>query len=79
MATGVLPVLLGGATRFLDYLPDSNKRYLATFRLGETTDTQDCTGTVLTRRPVTADRAAVEAALSAFGARSCRCRPCTRR
>ena len=28
MATGVLPVLLGGATRFLDYLPDSNKRYL---------------------------------------------------
>ena len=66
MATGVLPVLLGGATRFLDYLPDSNKRYLATFRLGETTDTQDCTGTVLTRRPVTADRAAVEAALSAF-------------
>ena len=56
MATGVLPVLLGGATRFLDYLPDSNKRYLATFRLGETTDTQDCTGTVLTRRPVTADR-----------------------
>ena len=30
MATGVLPVLLGGATRFLDYLPDSNKRYLAT-------------------------------------------------
>lgn len=66
MATGVLPVLLGGATRFLDYLPDSSKRYLATFRLGETTDTQDCTGTVLTRRPVTADRAAVEAALSAF-------------
>ena len=40
MATGVLPVLLGAATRFLDYLTDSNKRYLATFRLGETTDTQ---------------------------------------
>ena len=74
MATGVLPVLLGGATRFLDYLPDSNKRYLATFRLGETTDTQDCTadrslriGRLLRRR------------FLPFGARSCRCRPCTRR
>lgn len=66
MATGVLPVLLGGATRFLDYLPDSNKRYSATFRLGEVTDTQDCTGTVLERHPVYADVSAVQAALSAF-------------
>lgn len=46
MATGVLPVMLGGATRFLDYLPDSDKGYRAGFMLGKTTDTLDITGTV---------------------------------
>ena len=66
MATGVLPVLLGGATRFLDYLPDSNKRYLATFRLGETTDTQDCTGTVLTRREVSVTQEQLTEVLERF-------------
>lgn len=66
MATGVMTVLLGGATRFASLLPDHDKAYTAVFRLGETTDTLDCTGTVLTTRPVTADRAAVAAALAAF-------------
>lgn len=46
MATGVLPVMLGGATRFLDYLPDSDKGYRAGFILGKTTDTLDITGNV---------------------------------
>lgn len=46
MATGVLPVMLGGATRFLDYLPDSDKGYRAGFILGKTTDTLDITGVV---------------------------------
>ena len=46
MATGVLPVMLGGATRFLDYLPDSDKGYRAGFMLGKTTDTLDITGAV---------------------------------
>lgn len=46
MATGVLPVMLGGATRFLDYLPDSDKGYRAGFMLGKTTDTLDITGVV---------------------------------
>lgn len=46
MATGVLPVMLGGATRFLDYLPDSDKGYRASFILGKTTDTLDITGNV---------------------------------
>ncbi|MCH5320576.1 MAG: tRNA pseudouridine(55) synthase TruB [Eubacterium sp.] len=46
MATGVLPVMLGGATRFLDYLPDSDKGYRASFVLGKTTDTLDITGNV---------------------------------
>lgn len=51
MASGVLPVLLGGATRFLDYLPDSDKAYRAGFQLGAVTDTLDSTGRVLQTRP----------------------------
>ena len=46
MATGVLPVMLGGATRFLDFLPISDKGYRAGFVLGKTTDTLDITGKV---------------------------------
>ena len=46
MATGVLPIMLGGATRFLNYLPDSDKGYRAEFMLGKTTDTLDITGNV---------------------------------
>lgn len=46
MATGVLPVMLGGATRFLDFLPDSDKGYRAKFVLGKTTDTYDITGKI---------------------------------
>lgn len=48
MATGVLPLLLGRATKACDILPDEAKRYTAGFRFGLTTDTQDRTGTVLT-------------------------------
>lgn len=48
-ATGVLPVLIGKGTRIAEYLMDWKKEYLAVMRLGETTDTQDATGTVLTR------------------------------
>ena len=47
MATGVLPEALGKAARFINYLPDSDKAYLARFRCGVTTDTLDITGTVL--------------------------------
>ena len=46
-ATGVLPVLVGRATRIAEYLMDWDKEYRAILRLGETTDTQDATGTVL--------------------------------
>ncbi len=52
MATGVLPIMLGGATRFLEFLPDSTKRYTAIMRLGVTTDTLDITGTVLSESEV---------------------------
>jgi len=65
-ATGVLPVFLGGATRFIDLLPEHGKRYTATFVLGITTDTQDATGNVLRTRPVEAGEKEVAGALSRF-------------
>ena len=53
-ATGVLPLLVGRGTRIAEYLLEWDKTYLAGMRLGETTDTQDATGTVLQRSPITA-------------------------
>ena len=52
MATGVLPVMLGGATRFSQYLPPHDKAYRAKILLGTVTDTLDITGTVLQKNPV---------------------------
>lgn len=66
MATGVLPVMIGGATRFLDYLPESDKGYRASFLLGKTTDTLDITGSVTSEKAVNAGRAEVENVLSEF-------------
>ena len=48
-ATGVLPILLGRATRIAEYLLEWDKEYRAVLRLGETTDTQDATGKILTQ------------------------------
>ncbi len=62
MATGVMTVLLGGATRFCSLLPDHNKAYEGIFRLGITTDTLDITGKVLEERAVTATPDDVRAA-----------------
>ena len=69
MAQGVLPVMLGGATRFLDYLPDSDKSYRASFVLGKTTDTLDITGNVTAEYNVSADKADILQALSSFRGR----------
>lgn len=66
MATGVLPVMLGGATRFLNYIPDSDKGYRATFRLGITTDTLDITGNVLSECEVNVTPLDVEKSLEQF-------------
>lgn len=67
MATGVLPVLLGGATVAAEYLVSGQKHYIATLRLGLTTDTEDTSGEVLTRHagPLP-DDAAVLAACARF-------------
>lgn len=53
MATGVLPLAVGRATRVLEYLSDADKRYRATIELGTTTDTYDADGAVVERRAVT--------------------------
>ena len=52
MATGVLPVFVGRATRGVEFFEHAEKTYEAVLRLGITTDTEDVTGTVLERRPV---------------------------
>lgn len=49
MATGVLPILIGSATRALDLIPSHDKTYVAGFRLGLRTDTLDITGEVLSK------------------------------
>lgn len=54
MATGVLPVFFGGASKAVDLQLDHTKTYQAVLRLGSRTDTGDITGTVLESRPVTA-------------------------
>ena len=51
-ATGVLPMLVGQATRIAEYLVEWDKEYRAVLRLGSTTDTQDATGTVMHEMPV---------------------------
>ncbi len=66
MATGVLPVFVGRATRGVQYATDGIKEYRAVLRLGQITDTQDVTGTVLEERPVSVTGEELEAALSAF-------------
>jgi tRNA pseudouridine55 synthase len=50
-ATGVLPILVGRATRIAEYLMDWDKEYQAVLRLGASTDTQDATGSILSNRP----------------------------
>ena len=66
MATGVLPILLGRAAKALNFLPDTDKEYVASFRLGERRDTGDITGEVVERSPAPVALEALEAALPQF-------------
>ena len=66
MATGVLVVCVGVATRVSEYLLGHDKAYRATIRLGVETDTYDATGEVVATQPVNVEREALEAALSQF-------------
>lgn len=66
MATGVLPVFCGGASKAVDLQLNHDKTYRATLRLGSRTDTGDITGTVLETRPVTAGEAELKDILPRF-------------
>jgi len=66
MATGVLPVFIGRATRAVEFAADSDKEYVAGLKLGVVTNTQDTTGEVLEERPVTVTRGSLEAVLARF-------------
>ncbi len=63
MATGVLPLCVGQATKIAHYLADAEKEYRAVMRLGVTTDTQDATGQVLTRTEVSVGPAEIQRVL----------------
>lgn len=66
MATGVLPVFVGRATRAVEFAAEREKEYIAGLRLGTVTDTQDVTGSTLSTHPVTVTRQDVAAALAPF-------------
>ena len=66
LATGLLPLCFGEATKFSQDLLDADKEYVATLCLGQETTTGDAEGEVVKALPVTCDAAAVEAAAHAF-------------
>ena len=66
MATGVLPVFVGRATRGVEFFEHAEKTYETVLRLGITTDTEDMTGTVLTEEKVSFTEEQLQEALAAF-------------
>jgi len=66
MATGVLPVFIGRATRAVEFADKSDKEYIAGLKLGVITNTQDTSGEVLEERPVNVAPEELEAALEKF-------------
>lgn len=66
LATGLLPLCFGAATKFSQASLDADKRYTATLKLGQKTTTGDREGEVTETRPVQTDRAAIEAACARF-------------
>lgn len=66
LATGVLPIATGCATRFIELLPVHDKSYRASFLLGKSTDTLDITGTVLSESEVTVKKEEVLSVLPGF-------------
>ena len=66
LASGLLPLLFGEATKFAQFGLDAAKEYLAEVRLGATTDTGDAEGQVIERKPVTVDADALARALERF-------------
>lgn len=66
LATGMLPICLGEATKFSQFLLDSDKRYRVIARLGQRTDTSDADGQIVQERPVNFTQAQLDTALDSF-------------
>ena len=66
LASGVLPILVGKATRLSDFLMADNKEYIARVKLGITTDTQDITGTVIDTKNVSVSCDEIKKVLASF-------------
>ncbi len=66
LATGMLPLCLGEATKFSQFLLDSDKRYVVKAKLGERTNTSDSDGEVVQTRPVKVDRGQLERCIAKF-------------
>jgi tRNA pseudouridine55 synthase len=66
LATGLLPLCFGAATKFSQISLDADKAYRATLQLGQTTSTGDGEGEVLQTRELCVDRAAIDAAIARF-------------
>ena len=74
-AAGVLPILVGRATRMLDYLPETEKEYIAQIGFGVSTDTQDAQGKPLAFSRCIVTRAQLEGVLPAFIGKILQCPP----
>jgi len=66
LATGLLPICLGEATKFANFLLDADKSYLATVKLGITTTSADAEGEVIAQKPVDVTLQQVESVLHQF-------------
>ncbi|NIH15531.1 tRNA pseudouridine(55) synthase TruB [Serratia symbiotica] len=66
LATGMLPICLGEATKFSQFLLNSDKRYRVIAKLGQRTDTSDADGQVVQQRPVSFTQAQLDVALDNF-------------
>lgn len=74
-AAGVLPIMVGRATRLLDYFSDHEKKYIAQIAFGASTDTQDAQGRVLERSEHLPDERAIRAVLPRFEGDILQCPP----
>ncbi|MFT6085328.1 MAG: tRNA pseudouridine55 synthase [Glaciecola sp.] len=66
LATGMLPICLGEATKFSQFLLDADKTYIVTAKLGERTDTSDSDGDIVETKTVNVTREFVDSAVEAF-------------
>ena len=66
LASGLLPLCFGAATKFSQAGLDADKRYLATLRLGQRTTSGDAEGDIVQQREVALERSTIEAALARF-------------